>query len=324
MSTYFSIRHCEKLSFKEIPFFGFQVYEIENNRHLFDIIAYSVFWQEAFHPKRYFVLYPTSLSIEKETLLLGLGFLQYSKKGIIDFFIKDNTCTIIAQTNKCFRYKKVRTNEINEYHFSIPSKYAKRIYDVISHWNQNVLQVSYNDEHCGIYNYNGYYGIGENLEWSIRKEELPELSFLRRATVDLDIYIPKKDLCSYLHKRGIVESRFDIVMHFTKNHVNLYSRDDDFQIAVYEFIDTSAFDKDISTAVDTETFELLLSEIKSEIVHLCILDGKYMTILNPSEFIGGDFFQVLRLEDKSNANDETLEIGDKEIASHPNYKRKYS
>lgn len=316
--------NCEKLSFKEIPFFGFQVYEIENNRHLFDIIAYSVFWQEAFYPKRFFVLYPKSLSIEKKTLLLGLGSLDYSKQGKIEFFIKDNSCTIIAQTNKCFRYKKVRTNEINENYFSVPSKYAKRISDVISHWTQNVLQVSYNDEHCGIYNYNGYYGVGENLEWSIRKKELPDLSFLRNATVDLDVSIAKKDLCSYLHKRKIVESRFDIVMHFTKNHVNLYSRDEDFEIAVYEFIDTSEFDKDITTAVDVKTFELLISEITSDIVHLSILDGLYMTILNPYEFIGGKSFQVLRLEDMNKTNEETLGIGDQEITKHPNYKIKYS
>lgn len=312
--------NADSINLKEIPFFGFQVYNVESNKHFFDIEAFSTYWLVNFHPQRFYTLYPNNLSLEKGTLLMGLTFSPYSKRGKIDFYTKNGYCTIIAQSSASLRYKRVRTQEEKEHHFSVPSTYANRISDSISHWPDS-LRVIYNTEHCCLYNYNGLENIGVNIEWISRNEGFPNFSYLRNAQTDVEVLVSKQAIYDYINRMKALEGNHQfIVMHFTKTHLNLYYRDADWNQSVYEFIDVKNKWNDFVATVDAPTLELLLSEISSSEVKLTILNGIYMSVLNPNQNIGDDSFQVMRLNDMNENNKETLRLGDIALSVHPNYK----
>lgn len=313
--------NTQNYTFKEIPFFGFRISDTENGKELFDVEAFSTNWLVDFHPKRFYTLYPNNLYLENHILRTTLDFWQYSRRGKIDYFINDGICTVIAQSGEAFRYKRFPTKVNKKYYFSIPSKYASRISDVICQWSDiKPIFVNYNTEHCDFYNYDEFTLNGINLEWGIREEEMPDLSFLINATEDLQVLVSKKSLEAFLKRMDILDGlKKDIVLHFIGRHVNLYYRDVDFNESICEFIDVDGSTKSLAVAVSTSTLKLLLHEISSDKVKITILDGKYMSILNPNQDIGDDSYQVLRLSEMNDNNKETLHLGDIALQKHPNY-----
>ena len=221
---------CESLMFAEERFFGFNVFD-ENNKHLFDIEAFSVTKQPSIHPKVYDTLYPSLVSIEPDIIFQALrDFPKYTKsllftyQGYIWFIISDGYCKVVATNGFVVRQEIIKTSVRGNYCFTIPGQYAGLFLNTISKYyvNYNRLTISYNYNYCQIYAF--CHNHGHSLEFPLIQEELPDLSIVfEKKTIKHQAILNIGNLRSSFKRIDCVCKKIQHVwMHFFKNHTGLY------------------------------------------------------------------------------------------------------
>ncbi len=334
-------RHdCKSFEFSEISFFGFIVCDDKNN-HLFDIQAYSAYFQ-----KTPFTDFRTNLStqtfpLERNIVLKALVSLdKYTRKDplhkykeYIWFLIDKGYCNIFATNGSVLRLERFPVN-IKEFHlFSLPGAYAVRIYNVLSKWEYRPeFAIGYDGLYCCIYDTSFESKSNESFEFPMHPEiMMPNVQkILDERTVNHKAIIKATELRTTLNiiraMQGMSEK---IIMHFKDEHVNIYWKDPLGDKRVIEYKDVVDCDEDIIVAEDFvvalhfKPLEQFLHEIKTENVILYFIGDNKLDVLSENETLLGDTVRIMCTSLMDEDDKELLKEGDETLENDKRYMEKY-
>lgn len=328
-------RHkCKSLEFTEIWFFGFTVFDPDAKKHLFDIEAYSAYFQKT--PYNHFRtdLSTQTFSLERFMVLKALvSFAQYTRKDLFHkykefvwFLIDNGYCNIFATNNTVLRLERFPVN-IKEFHvFSIPGSCAVRIYNVLSKWEYRPeFTIGYDLPYCCINDTSFESKSNESFEFPMHLELMPNVQkILNERTVNHKASIKAVELSTTLSIiRAMQGTTEKMIMHFKCDHVNIYWKDPIGDKRVIEYKDVVNCDEDFVVALHFKTLEQLLREIKTDNVILYFIGNSKLDVLSENEMLLGDTVRImctLLLDEK---DQELLEEGDEVLGNDQRYIDKY-
>lgn len=324
-------RHkCKYLEFTEIWFYGFTVFDPDAKEHLFDIEAYSAYFQ-----KTPFTDFRTSLStqtfsLERFMVLKALvSFDQYTcidplhkYKGFIWFLIDNGYCNIFATNGSVLRLERFPVN-IKELHvFSIPGAYAVRIYNVLSKWEyRQEFSIGYDGLYCCINDTSFESKCTESFEFPMHMELMPNVQkILNERTVNHKATIKANELRTTLSIIRSMQGRTEkLIMHFKSNHVNIYWKDPIGDKRVIEYKNVHDCDEDFVVALHVKSIEQLLHEIKTDNVILYFVGNSKLDILSENEMLLGNTVRIMCTSLLDEKDQELLEEGDETLQNDQRY-----
>ncbi len=320
---------CERLRFEEDRFFGFMVYDDKTNEYLFDINAFSIRKQtkisSPYHELPVYHLITLEQSILTELLK---DFDKYTHSGHTQAFqyiwcqIKDGCCTVFATDGSSLRLKHYPTEIVGQHSFSFPGRYAARILNIISQWqNQFPLRIEFDDKWCRIYK-NGYRDI---IDFAMHLESIPNIQKALNVNTNTHKATLKTDSLRSTFKmiKAMEGSNRKILLHFLGNHVNIYWKDPIWNRSVFEFKDVEEYDGYYAICLDVKIFEKIIDEITSDSVSLYLVGDNIVHIVAEDEELLGDIIRVqarIKLDEK---DQELLNEGDEALENDQRYLEKY-
>ena len=334
-------RHkCKYLEFTEIWFFGFTVFDPDAKKHLFDIEAFSAYFQETPSTKFRTNLSPQTFSLERFMVLKALVSLDqytqidplYKYKRHIWFLIDNGYCNIFATNGSVLRLERFPVS-IKEFHaFSIPGAYAVRIYNVLSKWKHRPeFNIAYDGLYCCINDTSFESKCNESFEFPMNLKLMPNVQkVLDERKVNHKAIIKANDLRTTLSiiraMQGMSEK---MIMHFKCNHVNIYWKDPIGNKRVIEYKDVVDCDEDIVIAEDFvvalhfKQLEQFLHEIKTENVILYFIGDNKLDVLNENETLLGDTVRIMCTSLMDEDDKKLLKEGDETLENDKRYVEKY-
>lgn len=319
---------------KEDRFFGFNVFDSISGKHLFDVDAHSVSKQPSIHPKSYDTLYSKTFGLEHETLLTVLReFPKYTCEDLIKpfcesiwFFINDGLCRVVATTGSSFRQELFQTKTTGNFVFSIPGKFAGKLYDIIVKWTEHpYLQIGYYDTFLSLHNNIKKSGFGETIEVLLNKSQLPDVhKIISNHNITHRSSLHLNDLKSSFKMMNTIRYKEEyVVMHFFPGHVNIHCQDTFEDRMVNEFYDTEECDSEYTLKLRQKTLDIILDEIYTDKVIFTLIDDYLLYINNDDETLFGDVVRIICTAKMCEDDWLLLERGDSCLRSHSGYIEKY-
>lgn len=328
-------RHnCRYLEFTEIWFFGFIVFDPDAKKHLFDIKAYSAYFQDS--PFTHFRTnkYPQTFSLQRFMVLKALAsFDQYTQidplhkyKAQVWFQIDNYYCNIFATNGSVLRLERFHVN-IKEFRvFSIPGAYAVRIYNVLSKWeHRSELNIGYDGLYCCINDTSFESKSNESFEFPMNLKYMPNVQkILDERRVNHKAIIKVADLRTTLNIIWAMQGKTEkMIMHFKCDHVNIYWKDPIGNKRVIEYKDVLDCDEDFVIALHFKSLEQLLREIKTDNVILYFVGNNKLDVLSENEILLGDTVRIMCTSLMDEKDQELLEEGDEALENDQRYLDKY-
>ena len=159
----------------------------------------------------------------------------------------------------------------------------------------------------------------------VEKEGLKFQGLLSHQVVLHKATLKTKDLLSCTKGINTIgESKdFNIRLHFLNNHVNIHYTDNIRDKSMSTFLDVEGCHDIFFTKLNMISLKVLLSNIQTEKVHLCLTNKGFLYILNDGEEFMGSTFRLM-CQCKYDENDiNTLEKLDASLVQHEKYAKKY-
>lgn len=328
---------AENIRFEEDAFFGFVTYNADirfGKNKLFEVEAFSVRKQKSFYPVFFDTLYPYDFCIEKEDFVNCLKDLhKYCAETELCkqltacwFYIENGECKAIASNGHIMAMKTFFTQAKGTHCICVPGNYAMRIIENINSWRLKNLRISYNDNYVNFYDFDTLKDRGISIDIpQVEKDGLKFQGLLSHQVVLHKATLKTKDFLSCI--KGINtfgESKdFNILLHFLNNHVNIHYTDNIQDKSMSAFLDVEGCHDIFFTKLNMISLKVLLSNIQTEKVHLCLTNKGFLYILNDGEEFMGSTFRLM-CQCKYDENDiNTLEKLDASLVQHEKYAKKY-
>ena len=328
------IHEAEVYSFKEDRFFGFNVFDAISGKYFFDVDAHSVSKQPSIHPKYYDKLYPNTVSFEHKILLKVLKeFSEYSHENClypiydnIFLCINNGECRAFATAGSTLIKKTFQTEVKSTHTFSIPGKFAKRVYDIIANWKEyTYTQIEYNDTYLRLYYFSRKDRFGDSIEVPLNKSEIPIIEkVLAKQNITHRSSLRLEDIKTVFRKMNALKYKDDfVIMHFFLDHVNIHCRDTCFDQSISEFYDTLECDGKYVVSLHQKTLEDILDDIYTDNVIFTLVNDNLLYVNNDDEELFGDVIRIICTANILDEDQEFLERADDSLRTHQNYIEKY-
>ncbi len=281
------------LYFQEDLFFGFVVYDDNDDTELFDLQAFStrnLF--EVHHNNTYNVIHLES-NILLDTLI---PFAKYGDHDLFDFgqifyFINNGECTVLASDRARIAFNRYTTSIGETLAFCIPCKYALQICDMIKKWKVDFITMEYNNTNSRIHHFDNNSSqnisieisrVNPNLDFSIFEKILKPKRIVNKAIIDT------LQLKTFLKRaQAWISGNNHIYLYFGKNTLKLYIE------AIFEYKNATEWYNITNTGdefylkIYRKHIDEIAEDLHSPKTKVFVNECGYVYFLNEEETVGG-------------------------------------